>query len=195
MLTAWGYEVEELPPLVGVDEYNALTGGSWSSDPRLEAALDAAGAAVRSVCGWHVAPSLQCTAHVTAEGRQLALPARFVTAIEKVVDDGTELAEGQYEASRNGLVRRCGFTRFTTKWDGVEAVYTAGLDLDAVPDLADIVCRIVDAAMSVPVGVTSEAAGNVSISYSAEASAIAANAARAYADALAPYKLVRSHAV
>ena len=194
MYTAWGYSVESLPPLMSVEEYNAATNNAYANNPALSDTLAAASAAVRNICGWHVAPSLECVADLTAEGRLVRIPAKLITEITTVTDGGAQLGAGEYEANTNGLIRRCGFTRWAQGWEAVHIEYTAGYDLDAAPDLANIVMRIVDAALSVPVGVASETAGNVSISYSGAAAGVAASAAQAYVFALVRYKVVGSHA-
>ena len=34
-MTPWGYDVDgELPPLITVDEFDAMTGGKWASGAR-----------------------------------------------------------------------------------------------------------------------------------------------------------------
>ena len=194
MFTPWGYEVEELPPIMDAEDYLAKFGGVHASDAGLAAALDAASAAVRNVCGWHVAPSLECVANVTAEGRLVRLPARLVTAISEVSENGAALSTGAYEAHTNGLLRRCEFANWASGWQAVHVEYSAGFDVDACPDLADVLARIVDAALTVPAGVASETAGNVSISYSAAQGALAASSALAYAPLLGVYMLVGAHA-
>lgn len=195
MFTPWGYELESLPPIMTVEQYNTITGGEHAGDSRLESALDAASMAVRNLCGWHVAPSLECVATVTPRGRLVQLPARLITAISEVVDGGTELTAGQWEASHTGLIRRCEFKNWTRGFDTVKVTYDAGFDLDACADLKDITLHIVDAALSIPSGVASETAGNVSISYMGNATAVAALAADRMTRGLTPYRLVSAHAV
>ena len=195
MYTAWGYEVDELPPLCDVETYNTITGNSHAGDSRIESALAAASNAVRDVCGWHVAPSLECTATLTADGRLVKLPARFITAITSVQEDGNELQVGQWEASHTGLLRRCCFKNWSSSWDAVRVVYDAGFDIEAVPQLSDIVAKIVDAVLTVPQGVASETAGNVSITYNTTNYAIASATAYKMRWALEPYRVVTSRAL
>ena len=70
----------------------------------------------------------------------------------------------------------------------------AGFDADAVPDLKEAVRSIAEGVLSVAAGVNSESADGVSISYSANASSIAAALTEQQRSALAPYRLVVSHA-
>ena len=56
MLTPWGYEVDELPDLITVSDFNAATNNRYAGDARIEPAIASASAAIRAWCGWHVAP-------------------------------------------------------------------------------------------------------------------------------------------
>lgn len=194
MHTPWGYEVDELPPLVGRDEFDAATGYKWDCNGGADAAIAAASAAIRNHCGWHVAPVLPCTAKLTARGRIAAIPAKMVTAIESVSDGGRVLTEGQYEARADGLLRRACFCHWTMKWEGVEVAYDAGFDPSAVPDVVQACIHLAEAALAAPAGVASESAGGVSVSYSTASASVAAAMTPAIRDALAPFRLVSSHA-
>lgn len=192
MYTPWGYQVEDLPPLLSVDDFAALTGRD--ADASTESAIEAASAAIRNFCGWHVAPVLQCSADLTAEGRLTRIPARLVVSVSAVLDGTEELAAGQYEARSDGLLRRTCYKKWSSAWQSIHVEYAAGYELTACADLVDMVARIADGVASIPMGVASETAGNVSISYSSAASAIAAQQVLAYAPALAQYRLVGAHA-
>jgi len=200
MLTAWGYEIDgtQLPPLLTVEAFNEMTGGKYAGDLRAASALSAASQAVRNACGWHIAPSLECTAtplHV--QPRQVALPANAVTAIASVTENGVELTDGEYEWLRNGLVRRACFRCWPMNWNAVTIVYTAGYDADAVPDLVEAVRAIAEGVIAIggTAGVRSESADGVTVSYSDNASSIAAALTEQQRAALAPYRLVMAHAV
>ena len=195
MRTAWGYEVSEgIDPIVTLAEFNAITGGAYVGNPRAESAINAAAQAVRNYCGWHICPSVECTAYPIGEGKLLKLPAGYVSAITSVTEDGVELTTGQYEWRRDGLMRRMCFMNWSNSWSGIEVEYTAGFEPDAVPDLVEAVCSIASGVLAVAPGVTSESADGVSISYSANASSIAASLTAQQKSALAPYKVVNSHA-
>ena len=194
MQTPWGYQVDSLPPLVGSDEFDAATGYKWDCNEGAASAIAAASAVIRNYCGWHVAPVLECTASLTANGRMVAIPALMVVSIESVSDGGQELSEGQYEARADGLLRRTCFRSWTRRWEGVEVAYEAGFDADAVPDVAQACINLAEAALAAPAGVASESAGGVSISYSTASASVAAAMTPAIREALAPYRLVSSHA-
>ena len=211
MLTPWGYEVDlsgasastttvepvtaGLPPLISVADFQAITNGKWTNPLAVSTALTAASQAIRNACGWHVSPPLPCTARLTGEGKLLRLPANCVTDVASVEEDGTSLAEGEYEWRRDGMVRRACFKNWSNRYDGVEVGYTAGYEAEAVPDLAQAVLGVAEGVLSLPAGVAMESADGVSITYQAAASSVAnANAMTSQFTAqLMPYRLVSAH--
>ena len=194
MRTAWGYDVSELAPLLSVADFNSMTGNAYAGNGRVEPALKAASQAVRNYCGWHICPSLQCTAYPVGGGKIIKLPASYVSAITSVTENGKALTGGQYEWRFDGLLRRSQFMNWAHEWGAIEVVYTAGFSIDAVPDLAEAIRAITEGVLAVSAGVVSESADGVSISYSANASSIAAALTAAQKDALEIYKVVSSHA-
>lgn len=194
MMTPWGYEMESIPPLVSVEEFNAMTGGAHASNPRVEAALLAASSAIRNYCGWHVCPSAVCTAYPDGGANIIRLPAALVSAVSSVSEDGAELDSGAYEWRRDGLVRKKKCTVWSDSWGGISVQYTAGYDVSAVPDLAEAVRAITEGVLAVAPGVSSESADGVTISYSANAATIASALTTSQQAALAPYKVVNAHA-
>ena len=193
MKTAWGYDVEELAPLLSVEDFNQMTGNVYATNERVESALLAASQAVRNYCGWHICPSLDCTAYPVGGGKLIKLPASYVSEISSVTEDGETLTEGKYEWRHDGLMRRACFRNWSAAWDGIEVVYKAGFDADAVPDLTEAVRAITEGVLAVTAGVVSESADGVSVSYAASASSIAASLTSAHKAALEIYKVVSSH--
>lgn len=201
MRTAWGYDVDAscLPPLLSAAEFQSMTGGRYDAG-RAELALAAASAAVRNACGWHISPSLDCTAVLTAEGKLARVPAAYVSEVSRVEERGKTgtwaelMVPGEAEWSHNGVIRRCCFKAFPPALDAVRVEYTAGYDVHAVPDLAHAVMGIAEGVLALPAGVSSESAGGVSVSYSASASSIAGALTSGLMAQLAPYKVVGSHA-
>lgn len=193
-MTPWGYDVDgTLPPLITVDEFDEMTGGKWQCDERVSPAINAASAAIRAHCHWHISPSMSCRATLDTDGaRSLWLPTTMLTSVDSVTVNGDELDEGAYQWSRIGQVmpdkRPC------ARLHGAVVEYVAGVD--SLPaDLAEAVKNIVVRAVALSYGVASESAGGVSISYSANAAyAAASSAVESQSATLAPYKVVRSHA-
>lgn len=194
MRTAWGYDIENLEPLLSLQEFNEMTGGVYEGNVRVEPALLAASQAIRNYCGWHICPSLECTAYPVGGGKVAKLPASYVSEIKSITEDGVSLGEGEYEWRHDGLIRRCCFKIWSGSWSAIEAVYTAGYDIEAVPDLAEAIRAITEGVLAVTAGVISESADGVSVSYSQNASSIAAALTNAQKSALEIYKVVSSHA-
>lgn len=163
MLTKWGYEVAEpLQPIVDEMEFDDWTAGKFSGDTRVPSLLEAASEAVRNFCGWHVAPSAECTCMLTAEGAVADLPLRDVTAVSSVEEDGEPVA---FEWRRCGMVRKRGGS-FGGSWDGVTVQCTAGTEPDA--GLKRAVCAIAENMLTVSQTAAQESAGNVSVTYRGE---------------------------
>ena len=61
--TNWGYEIlsEELPSIITLEEFNAMTLGKYSNDQRAQYALSAITASIRNYCGWHVSGNVECS--------------------------------------------------------------------------------------------------------------------------------------
>lgn len=193
MRTAWGYEVsEELKPLLTPSQFATLTGNAYLSNPRVESALKAASQVIRNYCGWHICPELECVAEPKGSGRVKRLPAAYVSEVTSVTESGEELPADGYEWRKDGLIRRK--DKWSDAWGAIEVTYTAGYDVEAVPDLAEAVAAITAGVLSVSAGVASESADGVSISYSQSASSIAASLTAQQRNALEPYKVVSSHA-
>lgn len=197
MLTGWGYEVDELGEILTIDEFNAMTGGRYTGDQRIQPLLNAATAAVRNYCGWHVAPSEACIVSARAHDLRMIysgsdviiqLPARFVSAVSKVTVGGVEVTD--YSLETNGLLRLydcCVPSRKTV----ITVSYTAGLPDELAGAVMELIGHRVTHGLAQSYGVQSEAAGGVSITYSANW----INSARATAlpddnrEVLTPYRL------
>lgn len=192
-MTPWGYDVDgTLPPLIDREQFDAITGGKWAADGRIESAIDAASAAIRDFCGWHVCPSMACSATLDADGGEsLWLPTTCLTSVESVtLKDGST---ADFDWSRIGQVVparrvRCGLRAATVE-------YHAGMG-EAPADLAAIVAGMVVRGVALSYGVTSESAGGVSVSYAQGAAYAASAASLTDADraALMRHKVVRAHA-
>lgn len=159
MRTPWGYEVDSLPSIVTAAQFEAYTGGIFSStEERIEQALKSASDTVRAHCGWHVAPVLRCRYKGSADGRLVCLPCMGVHDVESVEVNGKSVA---YQTERRGGMLRLASCA-PDDWECVEAVYSAGVETD---DVAAIVCDIASNMLVAAPGVAREQAGQVSISY------------------------------
>ena len=195
MITRWGYSVTQMDGILTVAEFDELTADRYKNDVRTQPLIDAAVDAVRDSCGWHVCPSKNCELsrrahdlHLIISGRDtiIQLPATFVTSVTSVLINGEEVEDFSFEVS--GLLRVYDFIPASRK-DAITVNYTAGIsDASAVKEL---VAHRVTHGLAQSYGIQSEAAGGVSITYSANW----INSARATAlpddnkAVLAPYRL------
>lgn len=163
--TPWGYSVEVdcLPPLVAPQDFCAPA----SADPdAVFRALEAASAAVRSWCGWHVAPTLRCSVETSGPGRVIALPSLCLHGVSRVLELGAELRPGQFEWRADGLLRRCAWREWPGAWRSVTVEFDSGLDGDAAAVVAQVVAQVAASSLAAPAGVAREQAGDVSVTYS-----------------------------
>ena len=192
-LTPYGYEVDgSLPPIVTVADFDAMTGDRYAGDPRVEHAIDAATAAIRAYCGWHVAPVLSCRIDMDGGRGDLWLPCVGLRSVDSVEFSGE--AQRVVGFNRHGRVRTD-----ATQPSGlgnVSVSYSAGFDASMTPDLANVIKeRVVAEIARGTYGVASESAGGVSVSYGGTALSDAGGAflpdgAKA---ALTAYRLVSAH--
>lgn len=201
LATNWGYALnsETLPDLITVEEFNTYTANKHAGDTRLASEVKAASQAVRNYCGWHIAPSVECTmaehllygnGRIKRVGRDLLiqLPARYVSAVSSVTIDGVEFSGLAFDA--DGIVHVFDVPAMSRK-SVIIAEYTAGIPGEMSEAIKELVSSRINHALSTSVGVTSETAGGMSVTYSAGW----ANSARASAlpddskEALSPYKV------
>lgn len=192
MLTPWGYEVDELPDLITVSDFNAATNNRYAGDARIETAIASASAAIRAFCGWHVAPVLDCSITLDGEAGDIWLPTNALASVTSAKVGGEDVTVTG--SNRRGRVR---LAHKTCGLGNVAIDYVAGYDVAACPDLMGVVVQRVMASVAMTTyGVSQETAGGVSISYSGSAlsdlgSAFLPDSVKA---ALSTYRLVRSHA-
>lgn len=155
-------------PLVYPDDISTYTKGAVSSsDPRLPGLIDGATAAIRRYCGWHIAPPLTETVTVDGPGGDvLTLPTLNLTDLAAMTEDGTALDAATLEWSALGSVRKpAGY--WTARYRGITATMTHGYD--SAPDVAQIVIQVITAALSSPMGATTESAGSFSVKWATTA--------------------------
>ena len=201
--TNWGYiltgELTSLPDLITVEEYNTFTAGKYSGDPRIESNIKAASQAIRNYCGWHIYPSAECSMSerlLYGDGRMkrigsdimIQLPAKFVTAINSISID--EVACTDFVFDSNGIAHVFDAPKMSRK-SVVTVEYTAGIYDALMNSVKELTAHRVTHALASSDGITSEAAGGVSVTYNANW----VNSARASAlpndnkEVLASYKI------
>lgn len=192
-ITPWGYGIDgQLPALITVEDFDYATGRRWAGDARVLPAIDAVSAAIRSYCGWHVGPSCACEMELDGEPGDIWLPVAHLTSVDGAQVDGEDVGVAGF--NRRGRVRlACAIPRGL---GNVTVSFTAGIPVEEAYDLQMAVADAVVGLIALDsYGVASETAGGVSISYSGSALSsqgmLLPGNVRA---ALAPYKVVRSHA-
>lgn len=187
--TDYGYSVEgELPSLISVEDFMMLCPGLSATYDQMQAVLDAVSSAVRDYCGWHVSPSIECDYVGRGIGDLLLLPGMNVTDVETLSISGEPTTD--YEWTGAGMVRLTS-GRFPDSWRSAECVYTAGYSAAVI---AHIVAQIASNAIVAAPGVSSERAGNVSITYNQTGTGITGGVSLLSRDRelLARYRLAES---
>ena len=203
LATIWGYNLTEdaatFADLLTEPEFDELTAGKYTGDRRTAAEIKAASDAIRNYCGWHVYPEAACSLTerlLHGDGRtkrvdrdlMVQLPAKFVTAVSSVLIDGIAYTDIDFE--RSGILRVFDVPALSRK-SLVVVDYEAGIPDALMASVKELVAHRVTHALASPNGVTSEAAGGVSVTYNAAW----VNSARASAlpdddkEVLAPYRI------
>lgn len=173
-LTNWGYSVDgELADFITNQEFDDFTADKFTGDVRIGSDIKAATAAIRNYVGWHLFPELPCELSTTffdrrvSEGRGgilIQLPAKFVTEITSVRIDNV-LCE-KFTLEMSGLLKVYGVPAHA-EYTPIVVNYKAGLPSDLMDAIKELTAHRVTHALSSSYGVTSEAAGGISITYNA----------------------------
>lgn len=183
--TPWGYtltNVNELPNFLTAAEFDSFTASKFTGDSRIAANIPAASRAIQNYCNWHIYPNLECEMVYNIHDIRdcfvngdllIQLPASFVTGIKQILLDAVpgELVgtwEGEettdYDLNSNGLLRIFD-VNFRDKRSRIRIVYDAGIDAAQMDILKELTAHRVVHAVTSSYGITSEAAGGVSVSY------------------------------
>ena len=162
-------DAETLPDIITETEFNTMTAGRYANDVRIPSGIAAASIAVRNYCGWHLAESAKCLVKWNIANRGIIrngldltvqLPARFVSSVTSVKIDDEALSD--FFADTNGLLTVFNVGKVSRK-SVIEIEYVAG-----IPDengIKQLVADMVTLGLAKSYGVTSEAAGGVSVTY------------------------------
>jgi hypothetical protein len=121
--------------------------------------------AIRSYCGWHVAPEVEGDIFYTEAGRiyqrHLWLPSLKVAEITSVVDEGTTLTAEEYDWSDTGyLERRSGY--WSTRPRQIFVTYTHGY-AEIPADIVGIAVAVADRSINAPGGIVRQSTGPFSV--------------------------------
>lgn len=176
MLTNWGYtltEVDEVPALITLEEFDEMTGDKYRGDVRANTEALSAQSAIRNYVGWHLVGNLACEVSLRAVDKAVSvigndvmiqLPARYVTAIDNIIIDGNEAADFYIQPS--GILRVFDVVPASRKSE-IIVDYHAGLPDEMAMSVKELAAHHVTHALANSYGVQSESSGGVSITYSA----------------------------
>lgn len=181
MLTNWGYSVNTLPTILTVNEFNTRTANKYSTDTRIATVISSVESTIRNYVGWHLATNVACEIeytfddlHITRNGCDLLvqLPIRFIDSITHIylnaekVEDAWTGDTCMYSYKSNGLVKIYN-APYYSRYDKLVIQFTAGLTSELLDGLKSIITQRVAHTLSGvnTMGVNSETAGGVSISY------------------------------
>ena len=197
-LTNWGYSEDgTLSDFITATEFDSYTASKYTGDARISSNIKSATAAIRNYCGWHLYPSLPCELSVTFFDRRVSearggvliqLPARFVTGVTSITIDGENC--DKYTLDLNGLLKVYG-VKPHAEYTPIVVNYTAGLPGDLMDAIKEMTAQRVTHALASSYGITSEAAGGVSVTYNAAWARDTGSTSLSEADKelLAPYRI------
>lgn len=171
-VTNWGYELtdaQSLADIITVDEFNTFTAGRYAGDVRIPSGIAAASLALRNHCGWHLSGTLACKISwtitnrgIVCNGRDLLiqLPTRSLSGITSVKIGDEETTDYTYQT--NGMLTVYDVC-VSDRRDIVEVEFTSGIFDDSA--IKELCAQMVTFGLARSYGVTSEAAGGVSITY------------------------------
>lgn len=202
MLTNWGYtltDIDTLPDMLDEDEYNIYSANRFAGDMRILENIKAACSAIRNYCGWHIYPSAACKFETVMGDKRISrvgpdlliqLPAAFVSSVESVKINDTDY--DHIHCGTNGVLHVYDVPFYEERrYTPIEVIYTAGLTAGMLDGIKELISHRVTHAESSSNGITSEAAGGISVTYNANW----INSARATAlpddnkEVLAPYRV------
>lgn len=183
--TTWGYKLTTATALTDFltkTEFDKFTANKYTGDVRIEPNISSATRAIQNYCGWHIYPNLECEmVYRVADLRDcfvgsdllIQLPATFVSGITSIllncsfVDDewhGDSVTDFDLETS--GLLRIYDVGSIDRR-SKIRIVYNAGIDATELDAIKELTAHRVTHAVSSSYGITSEAAGGVSVTYNA----------------------------
>ena len=209
MITPWGYTLTQasaLTDFLTTTEFDSFTNSKFTGDARISANIPSATRSIQNYCGWHIYPALECEMIYNMRDLRdsfvgsdllIQLPATLVNSVSSILldakKDGDEWTGDEttdFDLDTSGLLRIFDVGHYDRR-ARIRIVYNAGLATDQMDVLKELTANRVTHAVSSSYGITSEAAGGVSVTYSA--SWTGSTKATALADdnkeILSPYKV------
>ena len=183
--TTWGYKLTTATAFTDFltkTEFDKFTANKYTGDVRIEPNISSATRAIQNYCGWHIYPNLECEmVYRVVDLRDcfvgsdllIQLPATFVSGITSIllncsfVDDewhGDSVTD--FDLDSSGLLRIYDVSDIDRR-SKIRIVYNAGIDATEMDAIKELTAHRVTHAVSSSYGITSEAAGGVSVTYNA----------------------------
>lgn len=185
MLTPWGYTLTTataLTDFLTTTEFDSFTNSKFTGDQRIAANIPSATRSIQNFCGWHIYPALECEMVYNMRDLRdafvgndllIQLPATLVNSVTSILLDAQKV-DGEwtgeettdFDLNASGLIRvyDVGYPDRRSK---IRIVYNAGLAENQMDVLKELTAHRVVHAVSSSYGITSEAAGGVSVTYNA----------------------------
>ena len=185
MLTPWGYTLTtatSLTDFLTTTEFGSFTNSKFTGDSRVSANISPATRSIQNFCGWHIYPALECEMVFNMRDLRdafvgsdllIQMPATLVNSVTSILLDAQKV-DGEwtgeettdFDLNASGLIRvyDVGFRDRRSK---IRVVYNAGLAENQMDVLKELTAHRVVHAVSSSYGITSEAAGGVSVTYNA----------------------------
>ena len=183
--TNWGYtltNVTSFTDFLTVAEFNKFTNDKFAGDQRIAQNIPSATRSIQNYCGWHVYPNLECEVVYNIMDLRdafvgpdllIQLPARFVSKIKSALLNAVKTGDEwqgdevtDFDLDGSGLLRIFDVGSYSRR-SRLRIVYDAGIDAAQMDVLKELTAHRVTHAVSSSYGVTSEAAGGVSVTYNA----------------------------
>ena len=186
-LSPWGYtyDAETLPDFITTTDFSNYTNGKFgTTDTRISTNITSATEAIRNYCGWHISPSLTCGMLYNVHDLRdafvgpdllIQIPATYVTEVKKIVlgakwdaeaDDwkGEVITDPDRFDIQGGLLRVYDVGCLDRRAK-IFVKYQAGLPNAGIAVIKELTANKVTHAVTNAYGITSEAAGGVSVTY------------------------------
>lgn len=129
-------------------------------------AVDAAMAAVRNYCGWHIAPVQSDTAVLhCADRKTLYLPTRKLVSVQSVTQGGTAVDVASMTVETSGRLRRLPGYRYSWLDQLITVAFTHGYD-QLPPEVQQVVLACAQRTVDNPGSRPRDQVGAVSATYS-----------------------------
>lgn len=141
----------------------ASEGAVAEGDPRIGPIIERVSEAIRTRCGWIVAPTTTETLELDGYGGDtIHVPSLHIVEVEELQFDGLTVPPADYRVSKRGMIRmKRG--EVPDEFDSIRIRLTHGFE--SAPDVAQVCLQLCLNGLSSPMGATREQAGQIMIDW------------------------------